>query len=553
MGEFTDEEASRLEGHFSNTTGDIFVITTPNQVDRGALMSRYSRSSKSMRRVFLDEFLNNPDRGKKFYERVLMEYGDDSVAELGMAQVAMEGLSNIAAQKIEDRRIGLSFLEKSSRYVSWSAKSGGRYVYYRGPDIMESRHEKIYEDACDLSFDTYAYSLPLVKAHITEAYPIDDFPFRDSSSFADKPFSELTAEVDIKSAERAYRNATNSMALDLLRGLLPASTLTNLGVAGNGRAFEYLISTLKSSRLHEERDLGDRLASELKSTMGPFIRRASEKYGKLLEEYLTELRHASGVPRSAIAPAAENRVRLVSYDPQRDALDTVVAGLLYENSDYTFEDLRRVVSERMSDQQKRDTVQTFADLRKNRRQRPPRAFELVSYVFDMVNNFGMFRDMHRHRVLTLQRQLLDTKHGFDVSPELEEAGCSRDFAECVKRSGEAYEQMAKTDATMAQYVVNFAYRYQYMMRVNLRELCHLVELRTLPQGHQDYRDAARRMYEQVCDIHPILSQIMKFVDTGIYRMGRIGPEKRTMSKILEAGESSGAAGSATKKDPSGAE
>lgn len=555
MGEFTDEEAGRLEGHFSNANGNIFVITTPNQVDRGALMSRYSRSSKSMRRVFLEEFLNNPDRGKKFYERVLMEYGDDSVAELGMAQVAMEGLSNIAAQKIEDRRIGLSFLEKSSRYVSWGAKSGGRYAYYRGPDIMESRHEKIYEEACDLSFDTYAYSLPLVKAYLTETYPITDFPFRDSGSFADKPFSELTAEIDIKSAERAYRNATNSMALDLLRGLLPASTLTNLGVAGNGRAFEYLISTLKSSRLHEERDLGDRLASELKSTMGPFIRRASEKYGKLLEEYLTKLRHASGVPLSAIAPAAENRVRLVSYDPQRDALDTVVTGLLYENSGYTFEDLRRIVSEHMSDQQKRYTVQTFAGLRKSRRQRPPRAFELVSYVFDMVNNFGMFRDMHRHRVLTLQRQLLDTKHGFDVSPELEEAGCSREFAECMKRSGEAYDQMAKTDMAQAQYVVNFAYRYQYMMHVNLRELCHLVELRTLPQGHQDYRDAARRMYEQVCDIHPVLSQIMKFVDTGIYRMGRIGSEKHTMSKILEAGESPGAAGPGAEKEKelSGAE
>ena len=555
MGEFTDEEAGRLEGHFSNANGNIFVITTPNQVDRGALMSRYSRSSKSMRRVFLEEFLNNPDRGKKFYERVLMEYGDDSVAELGMAQVAMEGLSNIAVQKIEDRRIGLSYLEKSSRYVSWGAKSGGRYAYYRGPDIMESRHEKIYEEACDLSFDTYAYSLPLVKAYLTETYPIADFPFRDSGSFADKPFSELTAEIDIKSAERAYRNATNSMALDLLRGLLPASTLTNLGVAGNGRAFEYLISTLKSSQLHEERDLGDRLASELKSTMGPFIRRAGEKYGKLLEEYLTKLRHASGVPLSAIAPAVENRVRLVSYDPQRDALDTVVAGLLYENSGYTFEDLRRIVSEHMSDQQKLYIVQTFAGLRKNRRQRPPRAFEFVSYVFDMVNNFGMFRDMHRHRVLTLQRQLLDTKHGFDVSPELEEAGCSREFAECMKRSGEAYDQMAKTDMAQAQYVVNFAYRYQYMMRVNLRELCHLVELRTLPQGHQDYRDAARRMYEQVCDIHPVLSQIMKFVDTGIYRMGRIGSEKRTTSKILEAGESPGVAGPGAEKekDLSGAE
>ena len=153
--EFTADEHEILRKHFSNTTDGIFVITTPSQVDRGALMSRYSRSTKSMRRVFLDEFLLNKHRGEEFYQRVLTEYGDDSVAELGTVQVAMEGISNIAAKKVEDRRLGLSFLEKSSRYVSWAAKTDGEYSYYRGADIMGSRHEKAYEDSCNLSFETY--------------------------------------------------------------------------------------------------------------------------------------------------------------------------------------------------------------------------------------------------------------------------------------------------------------------------------------------------------------------------------------------------------------
>ena len=523
-----DGEARRLEGHFSNSDGRVFVITTPSQVDRGALMSRYSRSTKKMRRIFLDEFLNNPDRGEQFYERVLMEYGDDSVAELGTAQVGMEGISNVAVRRIEDRRIGLSFLEKSSRYVSWETKSDGRYAYYRGPDIP---HEKIYEEACDFSFDTYVHCMPAVRTYLEDAHPMEDFPFRDSRDLTEKPFSELAVESDIKMAERAYKNAARSMVFDLLRGLLPASTLTNLGVAGNGRAFEYLISILKSSRLPEERSIGRDLAKELEHTMGPFVKRAKGKYGRQLEEYVAELRRAANIPVPDSAPVTQSTVRLVSYDKQQDAVNAVVAGLLYEDSGQAFEDLLDAVKG-MPREQKSAIVSRFAGLRKNRRQRPPRAFEMTSYVFDMVNNFGMFRDMHRHRILTLQRQLLDTRHGFDMPPELEEAGCSGEFAECMRRSGEAYDKMAGTDPVRAQYVVNFAYRYQYMMRVNLRELCHLVELRTLPQGHRDYREAARLMYEQVSGVHPDLSDIIKFADTGEYRMGRIASEKRTLSKQL---------------------
>src|SRR3712207_298806 len=139
---FTEEEKSILKIHFSNVDGQVFAITTPRQVDRGALMSRYSRTDKTMRRVFLDEFARNSNRGEEFYRRVLLEYGDDSVAELGEAQVAVEGISNIAAKKIEDRRVGLSYLEKSSRYVAFNQKVGGYYRYAREDSIMSSSDRK---------------------------------------------------------------------------------------------------------------------------------------------------------------------------------------------------------------------------------------------------------------------------------------------------------------------------------------------------------------------------------------------------------------------------
>ena len=501
-------------------------------------MSRYSRSNKDMRHVFLNEFLNNPDRGEKFYERVLMEYGDDSVAELGFAQVAMERLSNIAVQLIEDRRIGLSYLEKSSRYVSWTTKIDNNYAYYCGPDIVNSKHEKIYREACDFSFDTYEKSIPPIKAYLESAYPIDNFPFRDSTTKVEKPFSKLRLESDIHAAKRAYHNASNSMMMDLLRGLLPASALTNLGVGGNGRAFEYLISVMKSSHLLEVQKTGEHLATELKNTMGPFIRRTGEKYGRELEEYLAKSRRMSESP---ISKNAEGKVfldvvRLVSYEPPVDALNTVVAGLLYEGCAKPFGHMLHAAGS-MTNAQKVNLIQSFADLRKNRRQRPPRAFELVSYTFDMSTNYGMFRDIHRHRILTMQRQPLTVLHGFDMPPELEEAGISNEFIECMKKSAGAYHAMAATDPLLAQYVVNFAYKYRYMMRINLRELCHLVELRTLPQGHQDYRNVANLMLEQVQRVHPHLSQIIQFVDSRKYNMGRLSSEKRTASKIAKSRDS----------------
>ena len=181
MSDFTNYERKKLLKHFSNTDKSVFAIITPKQVDRGALMSRYSRTDKSMRRIFLDEFLKNQNRGEEFYTRVLLEYGDDSVAELGGAQIAIEGLSNIAVKKIEDRRIGFSYLEKSSRYVSWDKKMNGAYKFYREPDIMKSRHADKYLEACNFDFEVYTKHIKPMLKLIRENDPIDNYTFKDNN------------------------------------------------------------------------------------------------------------------------------------------------------------------------------------------------------------------------------------------------------------------------------------------------------------------------------------------------------------------------------------
>lgn len=532
---FSEAEKAELEGHFSNTDRQVFAITTPRQVDRGALMSRYSRTDKSMRRVFLDEFARNPNRGEEFYRKVLLEYGDDSVAELGEAQVALEGISNIAAKKIEDRRIGLSYLEKSSRYVQFDQKVNSMYRYVREARIMQSRHADRYLAACDLAFDTYSKSVPAMMKFLEVREPIERFSFHDSQAGRERPFGDLKDQKDIEAAKRIYRVTIKAKALDLLRGLLPASTMTNVGVTGNGRAFEYLLMIMHGSRLSEIRTLGEQLLLELNSVIPSFVRRANDKYGQAMQGYFAKTedtvkelvkKHLSGVtPESN-----PDTVRLLEAEDNFAAEVKVASAILYEQADgRPLEKIMRYVKSLQS-QDRHAVIRAYTRHRENRRQRPGRAYEMVDCTFELFTNFGMFRDLHRHRVLTIERQLLSARHGYDMPSEIKEAGLDRGFAECMDASRDVYNEMAGQMPEEAQYAVNFAYRYPYFMKMNLREACHLIELRTVPQGHPDYRQVCQEMFVQLKKVHPVLAEGIKFADMNTYKLERFDAEKRTEKK-----------------------
>ena len=533
MSEFSVKEKKILLDHFSNTDGNVFAIITPRQVDRGALMSRYSRTNKSMRRIFLDEFLKNKNRGEEFYNRVLLEYGDDSVAELGEAQIAIEGLSNIAVKKIEDRRIGLSYLEKSSRYVAWDKKEEGEYRFYRDPEISKSRFVDMYEDACNFSFNVYSKNIDPMINYVREKYPIEKYSFKDSTDGKEKSFFKLKSESDIKSANMIYRGSTKAKALDILRGLLPASTLTNVGITGNGRAFEYLLTVLGSSELREDRDLASKIKKELDTTIKSFVRRADDKYGKAFQKYLRDIKNKSkSITAKEIKakPTTGIITNLVDYESEKIAMDKIITSIIYEQSPSTSYQNILYQVKKFSKEKKIKIINEFVKLRTNRRHRPSRAFENVYYTFDLCNNFGMFRDFHRHRALTLERQLLTTDHGFNIPDEIKILGIETDFTDCMNKTKETFEKIRKKYPEQGQYVVNFAYNYPYFMKFNLREACHLIELRTVPQGHADYRLVAQQMFRQIYKIHPNLSKIMKFVDLKKYDLERFESEKRTEEK-----------------------
>ena len=499
-GEFTADEARLLAPYMTNLGRPVFALRNLPEVVKGALFSRYSRTEKSLRRVLLEEFLNAPEFGlgavaeatagpvatrnaEEFYERVLVGYGDDSVAELAGAHLAVERVSTLAAKALEDARIGLSPLEKSTRYVRFDRPGpDGRHLYHRGPELAH----RAYEPAADHLFTTFSALLEPVLEHLRSQYPLEP-----------------------GETERAWKTATRAKALDLLRGLLPASTLTNLGLFGNGRAFEYLVTKLAASELAECRGLARSMHAELSEVIPSFVRRAlDERYGAPAVQRLTD--GAAALRR--LAPRTGRReepvgVRLVEHDP--DALVKVAAAALFPYSDLSLEELRGAGFDAGA------VLEAIAGQRANRRHRVPRAFEHAHYTFEIVANFAAYRDLQRHRMLTQDRQLVGCDLGYDVPPQLDAMGLGGRFREAMERAAHAHGRLAPDlGPATAQYVVPLGFRVRWYFKVSLREVIHLCELRTTPQGHPDYRHVAQEMFRRVQEAQPELARLAAFVDLG---------------------------------------
>ena len=544
--EFTPEEQTRLAPFFTNLDRSTFGLKLPQEV-AGALFSRYSRSIKSLRRIFLDEFLGDPELGLKdllggqsaasddsaalkkaraFYERVLVGYGDDSVAQLGGAHLACENISNVAAKLLEDARIGIAPLEKSTRYVRFDQKdAAGNYLFYREPKIMASRHRDAYIEVMNLLFDIYSRQMEPMLASIAKALRIEQLEVRDPSSGKSLSYSEAQKDDRLRRwAETAYRATVRAHACDVLRSYLPAATLTNVGMFGVGQAFEYLISKFYSHDLSEIKELAGAMHNELNQLIPSFVKRAQ------LNDYLFETSAATKVLVARCAPmnpAASEPVVLTDCDAAAE--EKIIAAILYANARHPLEQLRQIAAA-MSADQRRQILQEYFSKRRHRRDKLSRAFENVYYTFDILANLGLYRDLQRHRILTQERQDFTTVHGYDTPPEIEEAGFKNEFDACMKRAADLYERIYADLPSEAQYVVPFAYKIRWYMKMNLREALHMVELRTMPQGHPDYRFICQEMWRKIQEVHPVLAEAGKFIDWQKYRLGRLQSEMRTEYK-----------------------
>jgi thymidylate synthase ThyX len=547
MAEFTADEQKRLAPFFTNLDRSTFGLKLPQEV-AGALFSRYSRSTKSLRRTFLDEFLGDPALGlddllggqtvasddsaalkkaRAFYDRVLVGYGDDSVAQLGGAHIACENISNVAAKLLEDARIGIAPLEKSTRYVRFDQKdAAGNYLFYREPKIMASRHRDGYLEVMNLLFDTYSRQMELMLAFVARSLPIEQLEVRDPATGKSLAYADAKSDERLRRwAESAYRATVRAHACDVLRSYLPAATLTNMGMFGVGQAFEYLLSKSYSHPLGEAKELASAMHADLNQLIPSFVKRAQ------LNEFLVGTTLAAKILANnsitAVPIKSNEPVMLIDYDTLAE--EKVIAAILYSHARHPLAQLREIAAA-MSQEQRRKILEDHFGKRRHRRDKLTRAFENVYYTFDILGNLGLYRDLHRHRILTQDRQDFTTVHGYDTPPEIEEAGFRSEFARCMNHAAELYEQIYRELPSEAQYVVPFAYKIRWYMKMNLREAVHMCELRTMPQGHPDYRFICQEMWRKIQEVHPTLAQSGKFIDWQKYRLGRLQSEIRTEFK-----------------------
>jgi thymidylate synthase ThyX len=547
MEEFSSAEQQQLAPFFTNLTESVFGLKLPQEV-AGALFSRYSRSAKSLRRIFLDEFLTNADllltrfpggqideadhktaltKARAFYERVLIGYGDDSVAQLGGAHVACEQVSNVAAKLLEDARIGIAPLEKSTRYVRFDAKrADGDYLFYKEPRLMASVHREAYLAGMRLLFETYASQMEPMIDFVRQSLPIETVEWKHPQTGEPLTYKDASKDGQLqKWAETAYRSTVRAQACDILRAYLPAATLTNVGLFGVGQAFEHLLNKLYSHELVEAQTLAPGIHGALNALIPSFVKRAERN------EYLAETAAVTRTLTSQILEhtpfEAKPSVTLVDYDTEAE--EKIIAAILYPHSQHPLSQLRNIAG-RLTPAQRDQLLDEYLKRRRHRRDKPGRALEQVYYTFDILGNLGLYRDLHRHRMLTQERQDFTVAHGYDAPPELEAAGFRSIFDQCMEQAAQLHKKIRRDFPLEAQYVVPFAYRVRWYMKLNLREAVHIGELRTMPQGHPDYRLIVQEMWRQIEHVHPSLARCAQFIDWHTYRLGRLQSEMRSEYK-----------------------
>jgi thymidylate synthase ThyX len=541
--EFTESQVRILNRYVTNTTSNIFVLRNLPEVIKGALFSRYSRSSLGLRSLLLKEFILNEEtafaaisgqlqalkdedlevedqimaikKAQNFYDRILDGYGDDSIGELGGAHLAIENVSMIAAKIIEDCRIGGSPLEKSTRYIYFDQKSDGEYLFYRESILMTSAYRELYLSTCNMLFDTYSQLIP----------PLTDL--------MEKRFPK---EHDVSKV--AYTAALRAKVLDCLRGLLPASALTNMGLYANGRFFENLIQKLNAHNLSEMQDIGKKSYTELSKVIPSFIRRADQnhKYQRSFSQYQEQMNEDIRLLVEKYTPDLDRMenpgVRLSSYD--LEAPYKIAAALLFASSQVGLYEIQDYCKDLPQEELGR-ILDAACSFRENRRHKSPRALEHADFTFEIVADFGIYRDLHRHRMLTQDRQLLTCNFGYFIPHEIKDTEMEKQYREAMEEAKKAYDTIASELPEEAQYVVPMAYNIHWYFHVNLRQLQWLCELRSSPAGHPTYRYIAQEMAKQVIQVFPLFERFFKFVDYEGYELGRLGQEIRIVEKMQARG------------------
>ena len=544
--EFSREEETILNLFFTNTHGNIFFAknTLPPELV-GALSSRYSRTEKSVRRVFLDEFYNTEectglisevdrpevlleefvktDKARRFFKKWLSMYGDDSIAEMGGVNIFFEDISNIASNYIESFELG-SFLEKSSRYASFSSKDRlGKFRYVIPDELLSSEYGEDSESIVEEMFELYSSLQDPYLEYIKELYPKGD----DES-------------------DSSFNNSRSAKRFDDLRDILPFATRTNVAVHVNGRLLEDIISKGINHPLSEVRNISKVLFEESKKIVGSFTDRVESPRGEELSSYHREILKFSSDNTSDFfysdkarvsESLSEASVELISY-PMDNEIYTL-ASLLYDKSllDLDFDGYVDYIWG-LNQEEVQDLYDKFFDLRyfsgdqreKVRGKKLPNAFKTDNYTFEIKSRGGDYRDLFRHRIVVHQRPKFSTKLGYSIDQDLKESPYGGEVGKLFEKIDKLHRSLPKEMAYYGEYIIPYAFHQRYLMSMSAWEAYHLIELRSGTQGREHYRKIAQKMSDLLKEVHPNIFSGLK-TDYNSYSLSRRESEKNISKKL----------------------
>ena len=540
--ELTKQEKENLSSYLSDVDADVFVISNLNPEVVGAALARYSRAPTGLKETVVREFLNqdgtpNEVKGTELIDRVVNKYGDESVAELAVAPLCIENVSNLMTKIIEDCRIGGSPIEESTRYVLYDVKRNEKWRYVRPESIMKSELAQTYVETMDFLFETYAGLVEPMQNFFRKKLPASSFKIeveRDDR-VALVGGDDLENENEQRAHRLAYGFTIRSAACDVIRCILPSSTKANMGLVGNGRFYSGLITKLLSQELDEGWLLAENIRKALDTQIPTFIRRAAKN------DYLAEnqscIRQLSIDLLKDIPIETVPEVVLID-DRVEDYTINLLANIIFPYVKHSTMQIRDIVRS-LPEEKRNEILSTVIGERRTKRDRPPRAFEYGYPInFDVVTGFAEYRDLQRHRMLTQQRQDMNVSLGYSVPEEIEEMGKGQVVQECFERAESLHSDLIKAGLTReAQYAPLFNHFIRWNMGMNLRELGHLTELRSQKAGHPKYRRTVQVMAKLYMERYPEMEPVLKFVDYNDYDQGitRAEQEARTARKSLATG------------------
>lgn len=503
-----------LDEAVTSTEDTVYAFTEKlSPVTIAAAMARLSRRGDDMRVTILDEFAGKMAKDKKLLQRVITAYGDDSVQQLVGQHVVVEGASNLLTKKLEWGRLA-SYLEQSTRYIYFDQKDEfGNYKYFT-PEYLDDDTREAYTSTMDQIFDLYSKLV------------------RELTDYVRTNSTVPKAEQDM-----AWQGATRAQACDAIRPVLPVATKSTVGIFASGQALESLITHLLGDELPEAWETGQKLLKHARQVIPTFLERADkpDRGGATIAYRATTQRAVRKLAEKHLsqthAPSTTEPVTLVSTWPHNE-LD-LVADMLYEHSDLPLEAIQKEVG-KLGYEEKIKIFNTYMGERLNRRHRPGRALEKAHYNWDLVCDYGIFRDLQRHRIVDdLEWQLLTPRYGYDVPELVEEAGLTEQFEECFDLSLQLYSRLQAANYPLeAQYATLLGHKMRWKVTYNAREAFHLHELRTSPQGHPGYRKLVLEMHEKLAEVHPLMAEAMKFVNQGEDpELSRLAAERYTQFKL----------------------